>query len=386
MRRAILFLTRPDFFSKKGGMGGRVAHALGVISGLSRLDIGLDIVAGEGLPTGTPLRMGANRVHVIPGRTSLLPRLVWFSKCISAIDRLAQANPPDFVYVRYSASLSFYWSLLARPFGEMPLILEVNSCGARVNRRLGPCIDMFDRRTFEQASVLTVVSNDVADYIHLVHGNRFDEKVIVNPNGVDATLFEPGKRTLPRDNDPIRIVYAGSLEPYYDIDLLIEAFAIHQLGKKGFELHLVGTGPLHQAIHEKCEQLGDAALHFHGPVSFSEMPEILANGDVLVLPFLSGFGSPIKLYEYMASGTPVVASRVGQILEVIRDGENGLLYEPGDGASLANTLVHLAADPALGERLRAQARADVLAKHTWKLHTRTILDKLEEVRGKGATG
>jgi glycosyltransferase involved in cell wall biosynthesis len=73
----------------------------------------------------------------------------------------------------------------------------------------------------------------------------------------------------------------------------------------------------------------------------------------------------LKLYEYMAAGLALVGSRVGQVSEVVRDGETGLLVPPGDAVALADAIARLRGDPALRARLGAAARADVIANHTW---------------------
>jgi glycosyltransferase involved in cell wall biosynthesis len=88
------------------------------------------------------------------------------------------------------------------------------------------------------------------------------------------------------------------------------------------------------------------------------------------------FGSPTKLFEYLAAGKPVVASRLGQIAEVIEHGVNGWLVPPGDAEALAAAVTALAGDPALRERLGRAARAGAAARHGWDAHVRRILDAL----------
>jgi glycosyltransferase involved in cell wall biosynthesis len=98
--------------------------------------------------------------------------------------------------------------------------------------------------------------------------------------------------------------------------------------------------------------------------------------DVAVAPYpnLTRFYfSPLKVYEYMAAGLPVVASRLGQLEGLIRHGINGLLCPPGDAAALADTLAGLRADPGLRRRLGETARATVLRQHTWEAAVGHIL-------------
>jgi glycosyltransferase involved in cell wall biosynthesis len=98
------------------------------------------------------------------------------------------------------------------------------------------------------------------------------------------------------------------------------------------------------------------------------VPTLLAQMDVATAPYTADDGcyfSPLKLFEYMASGRAIATSRVGQVAEVITHGRNGMLCAPGDAVELAAVLGALAADPALRRRLGAAARADAIAHHTW---------------------
>jgi glycosyltransferase involved in cell wall biosynthesis len=115
----------------------------------------------------------------------------------------------------------------------------------------------------------------------------------------------------------------------------------------------------------------------------AEMPEYLAACDVLVSPHgkqADGgefFGSPTKLYEYMASGRPIVASNLGQIADVLTDGESALLVPPDDPEALARAIVRLIDDACLRARLGRNARAAAEAHHTWRRNAERVLACLD---------
>jgi glycosyltransferase involved in cell wall biosynthesis len=85
--------------------------------------------------------------------------------------------------------------------------------------------------------------------------------------------------------------------------------------------------------------------------------------------------SPLKVLEYMAAGLPVVASRIGQLAELVEDGRSGILCPAGDAAALADALDALRRDPALGARLGAAGREAALRRHSWDAVVRTILER-----------
>jgi len=143
-------------------------------------------------------------------------------------------------------------------------------------------------------------------------------------------------------------------------------------------LLIVGDGPERERITRALDERGllESTL-FTGAVAPGEVPGFLASMDVAVAPYppLSTFYfSPLKVYEYMAAGLPVVASRIGQLRTLIEPESNGLLVEPGDAKALAEALERLRNDPELRARLGQSARAMVLRTHTWDAVVQRILN------------
>jgi glycosyltransferase involved in cell wall biosynthesis len=160
----------------------------------------------------------------------------------------------------------------------------------------------------------------------------------------------------------------------------LDAFAQVLITYPDARLVLVGDGTQRHAMMRYADELGIAhALRFTGLVLHAEVPELIGAADIAVAPYPKMdhelWLSPMKLYEYMASGTPIVATAAGQIPEVVKEGENGLLVAAGDATAMAAALKKLIDDPSLRSRLGRQARNDAVRKHSWACY----LSRLEQV-------
>jgi len=148
----------------------------------------------------------------------------------------------------------------------------------------------------------------------------------------------------------------------------------------------VGDGPeLEQTREEIRVGGGDEAARFVGRVRPSDIPGYLDACDILVSPQvplpdgIEFFGSPTKLFEYMAAGKSIVASRLGQIGEVLEHGRTALLIEPGDEAGLSEAISKLANAPQLRAQLGAAARERARERHTWAASALRVVEAYEEL-------
>ncbi|MFE5334267.1 glycosyltransferase, partial [Isoptericola sp. NPDC056573] len=173
------------------------------------------------------------------------------------------------------------------------------------------------------------------------------------------------------------VLFVGTLKPWHGLDVLIDAFAGVRSRVSEARLLLVGDGPEREAVLARADALGvgDAVEHA-GAVPPSDVPPLLLRADVAVAPYppLDGFYfSPLKVYEYLAAGLPVVASAVGELSEALEHGAAGVLVPPGDAVALADALVALARDDDRRAALGARAREVAVERHDWSVVVRRAL-------------
>lgn len=208
-------------------------------------------------------------------------------------------------------------------------------------------------------------------------------KIAVLPNGVDVQRFQPDSikrtqtRTTLRLSDQPLIIFVGSFHKWHDVATLLNAFACVRTSCPDAHLLLVGDGSQREVMIQHAANLGiEQAVHFTGHVPHAQVSALVNAADIAVVPVplmkQDPWLSPMKLFEYMAAGKPIVASALGQVTQVIRDNDNGLLVPPGNAAMLADALLRLIGDANLRERLGQQARADAVREYSWEKHVASL--------------
>ena len=294
-----------------------------------------------------------------------------------------------FVARQYAADLYFtrnpeiaYW-LVKR---GMPTVFEAHTIPKRLFRRILRSVS--SRPSLQHVVALTAGLNE-----QLV-GIGFDDKMVtVVPDAVDLSMFEqlPSKggcrQRLGLPQDSAIVGYIGRFQTRgteKGIPELLRAMAHLRSSTRREHLLLCVGGPMDAvpAYLEQAESLGlpASALRFVDRVPNSEVPYWMRACDVTTIPwawteFSAYYTSPLKLFEYMAAGVPIVASRLPSLSEVLRHDENGWLVEPGDPLALAEGIDEVLSDRDRSASLARQAAIDV-QRYSWSNRGAQILDAL----------
>jgi len=287
---------------------------------------------------------------------------------------------PDLLYKRHArfdmAALS-----AARRAG-VPAVLEVNCLFSQppyvqfepmTFSRLATNVE---RKALRMASLVLAVSSPLARLAQRLAG----VEAVVVPNGADITRFDRAAADPARVRrryalgDRVVVGWVGVLRDWHGLELLLDAVShlpdVHLL--------VVGDGPGRSALDERAQAAGIAnRVTVTGRIAHDEMPHFIAAMDIAVVADeRTGVASPMKLLEYMAMGTAVIAPAMDNIRDVVTNRVNGLLFDAGSPDALLIALRELRDDPGLRAALGANARASVERDRTWTAIAARILDRV----------
>jgi glycosyltransferase involved in cell wall biosynthesis len=376
--RALYLRTDLELAGARLEAGGSLAHTLGIVGALTRRGYEVEVWSTGAIGDLPP---------TLP--TSSLPALVrgnWPTEIAELVSGLRQAirgvrrEPANaFVYQRYSLN-NLAGLILSRWWG-VPLILEANASEVQWRQewstlRYARLSAACERLLLRKADRVLVVSNNARQ--HLIDAGADHERVRMIPNGVDPARFTDAvPRRLGFAEGSFVVAFCGLFYRWHGVSTLAEAFVRLRATHPEAKLLLIGQGEEEARVRSILEAggvQGDCLLA--GMVPREEVPRYLAAADAVVSPHsdLRNFiGSPIKIFEYMASGKPIVASRLAQLAEILTDEETALLVPPGDPIALAAALERLIGDPDLGRRLGACAQHQAQARHSWDARLEAIL-------------
>jgi glycosyltransferase involved in cell wall biosynthesis len=375
-------------------------HILSIVEALRSLGhevrivgpVDIDRPADAPAPHGPPSAPRLGRIKkAVPRAVFELLQIAYNAVAWYRLDRAVRDFRPDVVYERY-ALFGFAGRLVARRH-RVPFVLEVNTPYAQAwakyyGLHLQRLARWLERATFRAADHVVTVTR-VQDGLLRELGVD-PARITVSHNAIDPHWFDPQRRQEPglRETLGVRGVvvgFVGTMNRWQGIPRFIDVIASVLSRFPDASFLFVGDGEFRPALEDQCRARGFVdRVVFAGRQPHARIPAFVAAMDIAVLLDSNSYGSPMKIFEYWAMGKPVVAPAVAPVLEVMRDGETGLLIEPGDAAQLADRVVQLATDEALRRRLGAAGSAYVRAHHTWRNNAEQIVEAHARIRASAA--
>ncbi|MBF0186790.1 MAG: glycosyltransferase [Magnetococcales bacterium] len=396
-RQATPVYLRMDFFFGVQS-GGSLGHIAGVLNHLDTFCHEPIMLTTDRIPTVRP----DLQQTIVPPKTRFLDfreirELHHNTTAHAAGLKLVAGREISFVYQRYAFN-----STTAVALSQdlcVPLVTEYNGSEVWIAKNWGDELryETLSRRieslNLTAADLVVVVSKPLRD--ELVAAGIDARRILVNPNGVNPDVYHPDvDGSIVRQRYDLLgkqvIGFIGTFGLWHGADVLVQAFdALLQRNpdlKENVRLLLIGNGITFPTVQEEIRKRAlDPYCVTTGLVAQKEGPSHLAACDILASPHVPNpdgtpfFGSPTKLFEYMAMGRPIVASNLDQIGEILSHEKTAYMVDPGDPDSLAAGLEQVLQDKTLQQQLATRARDAAVDNHTWKRHTEEIITALERV-------
>ena len=398
-----LYLRTQSAFNLKAG--GSVGHTSGVINALAK-KYPIEIITNDFLPG-------------VEAETTLIPPkyIKWIPTNLNELrfnwkitKRDIQIDEDSVIYQRHAAN-SFAGAYLSKK-NNIPFILEFNSSEAWTLKNWKkqysfstisgllmnafkyfielPIVQLVEKFNLKNADTIIVVSEELKRI--LMEMQVPASKIVVYPNGINPKKFNPAI-----DGSSIREKYKlanrkilgfiGSFGPWHGVVELAEAivtfFKTYPEQQQEVSFLLIGDGLLMPKVKEIIQNspYGENVI-LTGTVPQDQAPTYLAACDILLSPHVPNkdgtkfFGSPTKLFEYMAMGKAIIASDLEQIGEILEHKNTAILVKPRDISALSEAMKLLITSENLATEMGHNARRDVISKFTWDIHVENIIQNL----------
>jgi glycosyltransferase involved in cell wall biosynthesis len=345
---------------------------------------------GHSVVVVEPRRVEATTTSI---ESKLLPRALYelvelgyslleFTKLAVAVTR----HRPDFLYERGNLfMLSGLWT--SRVFG-IPYLLEVNAPLAEERARYGGLFwqklaAWSEYTCWRSASAVLPVTDVLGDYVR--RQGVPERRIVVTPNGVNPIRFfkrdnMEAKRTLGLEHYMV-LGFVGYIREWHGLDRVIEILAKRDALKNSYLL-IVGDGPARAALEAQANSLGVAdRVRITGTMPRKKLSSLIAAFDIALQPEVTPYASPLKLFEYMAQARTIVAPATSNIMEILEDQKDCLLYSPSNPNGLAEVIDQLASDGELRERLGNAAAKKILDRDlTWEGNARRVVQLAKRLK------
>jgi len=324
------------------------------------------------------------RVLTFPGQTVYMEGLLYYLRCRSLVRKLVRENGVTLIHAHMILPDGLAAVLLGKEL-KVPVVCTLHGSDIRIYPHRDRITRWLTKWALRNADHLLAVSSELKNKALSLSPRA---KISVVCNGADPSAFMPMSKAESRARLGLLpgkkiVLFVGNIKQVKGIEFLLQA--ISQLRRDDLQLCLVGEGESRPALISMAHRLGIAEqCKFAGRQPHDEIAFWLTAADCVVLPSLSE-GLPTILVEAMFCGTPVVATDVGGVPEIVQNRRTGLLVKPQDSESLAQAIAEILADPDLSSELVQLARAQVQGRLTWDANARATIAAYDNVLHQNST-
>jgi glycosyltransferase involved in cell wall biosynthesis len=395
----IAYIRTLFFFG--GKVGGSVSHISGFTKGINNLGHNLFFISSDKL---AEINEKKNPIFVIKPWKKIknIPygELFYNFQFISPATKILQKQKPDIIYQRHSAC-SICGALLAKKL-KLPFVLEFNSPEGwkllnwsmnknwlikNLAKTFAKLVTNLENYSIKRANLVIVVSKPLKTL--LISRGFNSKKILVNPNGVDLKEIDkikPDNQYIKKGK--VNFCFLGTFGPWHGVLELIKS--IKKTAEKEPNIHfiLIGDGPLKKS----CEKIVKKDkitkfVTFTGALEHKNAISVLKSCDILVSPHVPNpdesqfFGSPTKLFEYMAVKKLIVASDLEQIGEILKKYKAAIFVKPGNIENLSKGLIQaVRSKKSVKEKLAKNARTAVEKEFTWDFNAKRAINLMRKIK------
>jgi len=368
MNKILYLLPYPGFFKRYNYTGGHVSHFWGIFNALLELGFFVNVLTADSPKHDQ--QENDKFIRVKFGSSNIILRQLWIIFYLFQLSKIIKSDKPNFCYLRYSFGILFWLPFFKLICKDIPVFLEINSIYSNINH----LIRFVEILHFSKFDRLIVISDTLRTELNTFSSNKLASKIKVVNNGVTPSRFENNAIKTPNSIDQcFKIGYFGILKPDYDIENLISGFINAQKRLKHLQLDIYGDGPLVNKIKSLISSNNN--ITYKNFISFENVPSIMFNYQLLcgTASKTTDFQSPIKLFEYMASGVPILYADNPQVDKILNRGQRGTLYSIGNSIDIAEKILYIYHNYNTCYEKALIAKNHVFDNHSWLSRVKSIL-------------